>query len=295
MGMMNLSYFRDKDIDKLRNIFDESDLQSHFGSSGYMTFNPIAESDEMPGGHHANRLKAYYQDGDISGYLSASHPHHTSQKGVIIMTTDYMVDLCLHDLPESCESFSEALDYLTKAYRKDLMRRRHFIGRDHPMVTKKKLLAENPELIVTHGKEDAVPGQNLGHLVSMNFDCIDEGANDTVNNAAKDISEAYHSLVECPESSAPEPVFIMRYGPLGKYHGLYHWLSLTEADVVILEYRHFLPTRAFSGHREKRNTAYSLMKKINEMPEGSVSESIYLKEYVLMKEFFASQGYEINL
>lgn len=295
MGMINLSYFRDSDKDKLGNIFKESYDQSHHATSGYLTFNPIAESKAIEGDRCGKRLKAQFEAGSISGYLSAARPHHSSQRGIMILTTDYMIDLCLEKLPNSVESFDDAVRSLTAIYRKNLMRYRHHIGRDHPMVTKKKLLAEKPELIVSHGSKDAVPRQNLGHFVAMNFDCLDVDEDMERFNAAKDISDTYHSLVESPESSAPDPICLMQNGPLGKYQSLHHWVSLTEADVVIIEYNHFLPTAVFSGHREARTPAETLMGNLNALPDRTVSESIYLKEYLLMKEFFASQGYEINL
>lgn len=295
MGMMNLCYFRDADTGKLGNIFEENDIQSHYSPAGYMTFKPIAEGFSGNGRARSERLKAHLEDKSISGYLTVTHPHHTSQKGVLIIATDYMVDLCIHRLPESCESFESALAALTRDYRKDLMRYRHSIGRDHELVTKKTLVSERPELIVEHGTENAVPGQNVGHLVGMNFDHIHEDIKDKRNNAAKDISEAYHSLVEVSESNAPYPVNSMRFGPLSKYQSLIHWASLTESDVVIVEYDHLTPARLFKGDRETRNTPDTLLRQIKDMPSQTISESMHLKEYVLMKEFFASQGILINL
>lgn len=295
MGMMNLSFFCDEHADKMKNIFQESSNQSHHSSAGYMALHPIIFDLSQNGASQSKRLLRYWQEDRISGYLNSTHPHHTSQKGVMILTTDYMVDLCLQQLPDDCENFEGALSALAREYRKSLMRYRYFIGRDHELVTKKKLISEKPELIERHGSEKAQAGKNPGHFVAMNFDCIHVDEDTQDSRAAKDISKAYHDLVETSETGVPYPVFGMHGGALHNYESLLHWASLTEGDVIILEYSHLLPTKCFFGTRKARTPAADLMDAIYELPDRSISESIHLKEYLLMKEFFGSQGYEINL
>lgn len=299
MGHMNLCYFRDEDSDKIRNLFEENDRQSHMGHGGFMVLEPMINRHlgdvESP---RVKRQKRLIEDFHISGRLMSSYPHNTSQKGTLIITTDYVIDLCLQGIPDDCESFEDALNHLAQTYRKTIMRHRHHLGRDHAYVTRKKLLSEKPELARTldNGQKEVVPGSNLGHLVGVNFDNFHEYFGEPGASATKAVSSAYQEVTENrSHSEGLKPVIGMERGPLSPYHCMNHWASLYEDDVLILNYDHLWPTKAFMGSRQKRTPAHTLRMELAMLPDDTISESIFLKEYTLMKEFFASQGLEIQL
>lgn len=300
MGHMSLCYFQDEDRNRIDNLFKENDRLSHMAQGGFMVLEPYANRIFLEGEDRMEkRQRRFLDDPDVTGRVVCSHPQHTSQKGVLIVTTDYVIDLCLASIPDECSLFGSVINHLAVDYRKTLIRRRHHLGRDHAFVTKKKVLSDKPELASTleEGQKHVEVGKKLGHLVGINYDTIHEHLDESGKGASQAVGAAYRDLLDRKEPSEDlEPFVCMRNGPLHPYEQcLNHWVSLHEDDVVILAYEHLLPTKAFFGSRKKRTPANILRTELAMLPGDTVSEAIYLKEYTLMREFFASQGLRIEL
>lgn len=289
MGMMNLAYFRDEDANKIDNIFEECDEQSHAQHGMHMVFNSF-EAFKDASCPHERRLYASFKDQELSGRLHVTRPHHTSYSGLIILTSDYMLET-LWTFPEGLEG-DDLVNHLASECRKEIMRQRHLIGRDHPLVTKKRILTFNSGANKAL-PEQAVPGEDLGHLSSVNFDVLHAYASDDNSPVPQTISELYQNLKDdVVGDSDPCPIVMrIRGDRLAYQQALHHWVSLDQDDVAIIRYEHLLPAEVVKLTRTRRTPAEELFRKI----EATEGDPIFMDHFVLLQEFFASQDISITL
>jgi hypothetical protein len=294
MGMANFAYFRDEDHHKIHNLADESFLMGNDCPTTGLTFGDPTQ--DVPEGGRARTMARLMSDARISGSVYATQPQNTSGSGLLIMTSDYLINLHGFGL-EGLTDTPTILGYLKKRYREEITHARRYLKQDPSLshlVTRKTLVKAKPGVAEELPLETS-PGNRLGHLISFDYDSIHEDQKASGNEAAQKLHEAYHSLLAERETYSPDGAMAnIHGGPLHNFTSMEHLASFCEDDIVIAQYKHMCVNSLFFMKRHRRTDASTLDNQISEYTSGS-SVPLYIDTYTLMKEFFASQDIEINL
>jgi hypothetical protein len=296
MGMANFAYFRDEDHHKIKNLADESFLLGNDCTTESLTFG--APTQDVPEGARAIRMARLMSESHMSGSVYATRPQNTSGSGLLIITSDYLINL--HGFSLSLEGLLDAptiLEYLKKRYREEITHARRYLKQQPSLshlVTKKTLVKAKPGLAEELPLETS-PGKRLGHLISFDYDSIDEDQKASGDEAAQKLHEAYHSLLAERETYSPDKAMAnIHGGPLHNFTSMEHLASFCEDDIVIAQYKHMCVNSLFFMKRHRRTDANTLGNQISEYKSGS-GVPLYIDTHTLMKEFFASQDIKVNL
>lgn len=289
MGHMSLCMVRDGARKKTENLFQLSYRRSHHvpGDRLIMSSSPHPYKDER-------EKRLFEQDGEYNDQVFATHSWHTSGKGVMILTTDYFLNLFFESLPErdsiDPESPEAIMEAMKGQFRKMVSKMRQDYGRDHPMVTRKPLVKKNPKAMAALPAEVEV-NADLTHVCALNYDMLHED-DDKTDDAMEALQQAYGQVSGDMEEG--QIVFEMHGGPLRNFRSLDHWVSLRQGDVVLIEYDHLCMKRAWRLGRTRRTPADELLKQEKEW-ELPATWMTRADNFILLREFLNSQGYETNL
>lgn len=288
MGHMNLCMVRDGARKQEENLFDLSYYRSLHVPGDRLAMASVPHSfDEK---RDARQLE---DDGGFNSSVFATHSWHTSGKGLIILTTDYYLNLFFNKYPDVGEDCSDEdfMAEMVKMVRKNIAGLRRHLGYDHELVTKKTLVKKTSKAI-ERLPEAVNPEADLTHVCAINFDVIsDDEKRET--DAMEVLSKGYHEIRKYVQVNGL--VAGMHGGALNEFQSLIHWVSIEQDDVLVLEYDGMCTNRVFRTKRSRRTPADQLLKMEREILPKKSSWMAHLEEFVYLREFMNSQGYELNI
>lgn len=246
---------------------------------------------------HVDRLgRARYLEGEngFNDQVHASHAWHTSGKGTFILTTDYLINLFYQDALADGDDTEAVMNRLIKQGRKDLKWMRQNLIDVHGHVPARTMIRKNPKREQALA-EAVTAGADLSHFSAINFDCVHQDEGDRFLDAPAVLSEAYHDLMsKRPAESADDLMVGMHGSVFSRFSSLNHQVSLGQDDVLVMTYDHLVIKDIKRLKRARRTPADELLHQWEELDKKDVPLS-NIDQYVLLREFFASQGYEFNL
>jgi len=282
MGMMNVGFFHERNAEKVQNFAEEVYIQSCDRCEMSMPFSDGLFG--VPGMARKRHQSARAEDGTLSGHVFAPQCWHTSAKGTIILTTDYLINLSMVNPDFSLESDANFVKDLAAQYRKELkFARSHFKARPEleQFVTGKTYIKQNPSAQESL-PEICEPDADAGHLVMLNYDHLRE-------SEAVDIKKSVNDLHETMKVAGHNC-----YTDGRRTNHYDHWCTIPQDVVVVIRYDHLTMQSTRVLGRNRRTPPTELARRINEFAVNGALP-IYASEYLLAREFFASQGIEVNL
>lgn len=283
MGNMSICAIRDSACKTGLNLF-ERNLEHH------LLVDPLHQiMGSVPFTARDNRaLRMTDSNGEFRGDIYPTSAFHTDMSGILIITTDYLLNLpgCDRMSPDiSDDKVVEQLSLMTLGELPVMVAMYRNEGR---LLSSSDYMAPST-MAESRLSDEVVPGADTTHFVTLDYDRIrqDSDQDKGCDGAIGELSIAYHALHEDFSTSYVPYVNSLS---LKRYRSLQHVLSLSQEHVAVVHY-HGLRTELITVlNRTRRTPADRLMAEYLSCKDEN--SAVHGRSYPLIREFFRSQGFE---